>query len=177
MPLPFILGAASAALPSVVDWISGASADRRAALRRRNAALDALLADTQREIGPNVTDSVAYKAGQGLLDENFRRSRRRLNAQGIASGATPEATLGGLETLSHTYNMAGLRNLGYATNRRDMLKRQYAALMGERTNADVADANETLAMQGRWTQGITQLLPHLFGMNEDDPTKTKPEGT
>lgn len=166
MPIPLIAGAASAFLPSVVDAITGASAGRRRALDRRNRAMDSLLADTQRDIGANAVESTGFKTGMGMLNNQFKAQNRTMNNRMVSSGATPEAQAGMREAMSNSMNTASLGLLSEAQRRREMLKRQYAALLEQRTNADVTDANETLSAQGQAMNGISQMVPYLFDFNK-----------
>jgi len=91
-------------------------------IKRRRAELQAWF---DKELGTGYLDTTSGKSAIKLLLENMRRQNEGLQNTAAITGASSEAVTGQKERFMENYTNAIAKMLGYDTERKDALRRDY----------------------------------------------------
>jgi hypothetical protein len=158
------IGAASSLLPSIVDLFSGAGRRRRLAREAQIRAVDQLIRDINAEAGASVEDSALYKSNQAFLDKRFRHDLDVLGQKAAASGETPEAQLGRLQTINEARTRGMMDNLLQSYKQRQSLKNQAQQLSLRKLALDSEEAENDVLAQRQFSDALVQAVPAWYSI-------------
>lgn len=161
--LPWLAVAASAAAPTVIDLLTGASKKKRSAYDAIGLELDDQLTDLDEEMGASVTESASFKSGTELLDKSVKKNLERVEANAAAGGLTDEAKLGALNDVNEGYSGSVLQLLSKAEQDREALEAQRRALKLKKLGFNLDRATATKDAQDKLVGGLSSIGMQ-FGM-------------
>lgn len=166
-PLSIGLGLGSTLLPSILDEITGASRARKKAIEERDRQLMQFLDEIEAEAGPDVTGSLFFRTGEGLLNRERDRLERADTQTAAAEGASEETKLARMQSRNEGYSGSLLNLLRGAQAERQRLKQLKRSLQLQRLGLTVGEAEQDVARLGQLSQGITSVAPYLFGRGDE----------